>query len=190
MKKSALAVTAVLIVLAGSALIVRSGAAVHARGGSQTAASSGQAVTAGELDGLLAPIALYPDQLLAQILMCATDPSGVTALDNFLKSRPTLKGTELQDAALKDNFQPSFVALALFPQIVNDMALLLTERFAKPSALSSFVRASRSCTFDATLAASISGVAARRARVDGPTQPFGSSKGAGFPPAAAFAIVT
>ena len=80
---------------------------------------AGQALTPAELDGLLAPIALYPDQLLAQMLLCATDPAGVKALDQFLKSHPTLKGTELQDAALKDNFQPSFVALALFPQIVN-----------------------------------------------------------------------
>jgi hypothetical protein len=87
-----------------------------------TAASSGQALTAADLDRLLAPIALYPDQLLAQMLMCATDPAGVKALDQFLKSHSTLKGTDLQDAALKDNFQPSFVALALFPQIVKQMA--------------------------------------------------------------------
>ena len=119
MKKPALVVSAVLV-LAGIALTVRHGMVVQARRGAQTgAASSGQALPAGELDGLLAPIALYPDQLLAQMLMCATDPAGVKALDQFLKSHPTLKGTELQDAALKDNFQPSFVALALFPQIVN-----------------------------------------------------------------------
>ena len=74
------------------------------------------------LDRLLAPIALYPDQLLAQMLLCAMDPSGVTALDRFLKGHSTLKGTELQDAALKDNFEPSFVAMALFPQVISAMA--------------------------------------------------------------------
>jgi len=122
MKKPALVVTTALT-LAGVALTIPFGGVAQARPGAQTvAASSGRTVSAGELDGLLAPIALYPDQLLAQMLMCATDPAGVAALDQFLKSRPTLKGTELQDAALKDNFQPSFVALALFPQIVNDMA--------------------------------------------------------------------
>ncbi len=84
--------------------------------------AGGQAPTAADLDKLLAPIALYPDSLLAQMLMCASDPSGVTALDKFLKNHPTLKGTELQDAAARDNFQPSFVALALFPQIVAQMA--------------------------------------------------------------------
>jgi len=80
------------------------------------------APTPDQIDHLLAPIALYPDQLLAQILLCATDPSGVQALSKFLQSHPTLKGTELQDAALKDNFDASFVALAPFAQIVNMMA--------------------------------------------------------------------
>ena len=76
----------------------------------------------GTLDQLLAPIALYPDQLLAQILMSATDPSKVTELANWLKSNAKLKGTELQDAAVKAGFEASFVALALFPQVVSRMA--------------------------------------------------------------------
>ena len=40
----------------------------------------------GTLDQLLAPIALYPDQLLAQMLMSATDPAKVTELDKWLKA--------------------------------------------------------------------------------------------------------
>src|SRR3954454_3954412 len=69
---------------------------------------SGSQAAPADLDHLLAPIALYPDSLLAQMLMCAEDPVGVKALDQFLKGHATLKGTDLQDAALKDNFQPSF----------------------------------------------------------------------------------
>jgi uncharacterized membrane protein YgcG len=76
----------------------------------------------GTLDQLLAPIALYPDQLLAQILMSATDPSKVTELDKWLKSNAKLKGTQLQDAAVKAGFDASFVALVLFPQVVSYMA--------------------------------------------------------------------
>ena len=76
----------------------------------------------GTLDQLLAPIALYPDQLLAQILMSATNPSKVTELAKWLKSNAKLKGTELQDAAVKAGFDASFVALALFPQVVSRMA--------------------------------------------------------------------
>ena len=76
----------------------------------------------GTLDQLLAPIALYPDALLAQMLMSATDPVKVTELDKWLKANQTLKGTPLQDAAVKAGFDASFVALVLFPQVVAHMA--------------------------------------------------------------------
>ncbi len=81
---------------------------------------SAQAV--GTLDQLLAPVALYPDPLLAQILMSAGDPAKVTELDRWLKSNQSLKGSALQDAAVKAAFEPSFVALAIFPQVVAEMA--------------------------------------------------------------------
>ena len=76
----------------------------------------------GTLDQLLAPIALYPDSLLAQMLMSATDAAKITELDKWLKANPTLKGTALQDAAVKAGFDASFVALTLFPQVVAKMA--------------------------------------------------------------------
>ena len=75
----------------------------------------------GTLDQLLAPIALYPDQLLAQMLMSATAPAKITELDKWLKAQK-LKGTALQDAAVKAGFDASFVALTLFPQVVAKMA--------------------------------------------------------------------
>ena len=86
-----------------------------------SAQTSAQLPTA-TLDQLLAPIALYPDALLAQILMSAQDPPKVAELDKWLKSNATLKGTPLQDAAVKAGFDASFVALALFPQVVAKMA--------------------------------------------------------------------
>ena len=76
----------------------------------------------GTLDQMLAPIALYPDPLLAQILMSAADPQKVTELDKWLQSNGKLKGTALQDAAVKAGFDPSLVALTLFPQVVAKMA--------------------------------------------------------------------
>ncbi len=76
----------------------------------------------GTLDQLLAPIALYPDSLLAQMLMSATDAAKITELDKWLKANQTLKGTALQDAAVKAGFDASFVALTLFPQVVAKMA--------------------------------------------------------------------
>jgi hypothetical protein len=78
-----------------------------------------------DLDTALAPIALYPDSLLAQILMCAQDPGSVAKLDEWLKANATLKGTALQDAAVVAGFEPSFVALAIFPQVVASMAAKL-----------------------------------------------------------------
>ncbi len=74
------------------------------------------------LDQMLGPIALYPDPLLAQMLMSATDPAKVTELDNWLKANQKLKGTQLQDAAVRAGFDASYVALAIFPQVVTYMA--------------------------------------------------------------------
>jgi len=76
----------------------------------------------GTLDELLAPIALYPDSLLAQMLMSATDAAKITELDKWMKANAALKGTALQDAAVKAGFDASFVALTLFPQVVTKMA--------------------------------------------------------------------
>ena len=80
------------------------------------------AATQGEIDRLLAPVALYPDQLLAQILLCSSRPGKVFELSTWLADNKALKGSELQDAATVAGFEPSFVALALFPQVVNNMA--------------------------------------------------------------------
>jgi hypothetical protein len=74
------------------------------------------------VDKLLAPIALYPDQLLAQVLLCAQTPAKVQELSGWLVKNKQLQGTELQTAAQKAGFEPSFVVLALFPQVVNYMA--------------------------------------------------------------------
>ena len=83
---------------------------------------SGQAQKPETLDKLLAPIALYPDALLAQILLCAEDPGQAVDLKNWMAKHTTLKGTDLQDEATASNFDPSFVALVLFPQVVDQLA--------------------------------------------------------------------
>jgi hypothetical protein len=98
----------------------------------------------GTLDQLLAPIALYPDQLLAQILMSATEPAKVTELDSWLKVNQKLKGTQLQDAAVKAGFDASFVALILFPQVVTKMA----DQIAWTTLLGQAFAADRNAVFD------------------------------------------
>jgi hypothetical protein len=81
-----------------------------------------QAATADELDRLLAPVALYPDQLLGQMLLCAANPAKLAAFNEWLASHESVTGTALQDAARASGFEPSFVALALFPDVVQTMA--------------------------------------------------------------------
>jgi len=125
MRKLAIMIIAnTILVLAAAGLIVRSMGPTH----STTARpahgiSAAQATrTPSSIDELVAPIALYPDSLLAQMLMCASDPENVRRLNDWLNVNQTLKGTELQDAAVLANFEPSFVALSLFPQVVSKMA--------------------------------------------------------------------
>jgi len=117
-------------------------------GGSGTPTHAAQgtpaAPTAAELDKLLAPVALYPDQLLAQMLMCAAKPSKVAALGEWLVSHQSQKGTELQDAATKAGFEPEFVAMVLFPDVINAMA----SRIDWTTQLGSAFASHRSAVFD------------------------------------------
>src|SRR5262245_35344831 len=70
------------------------------------------------LDQLLGPVALYPDQLLAQILLCAGNSSKITEFSGWLKANSHRKGSELQQAAQDAGYEPQFIALATFPQVV------------------------------------------------------------------------
>ena len=77
------------------------------------------------------------------MLMSATDPAKVTELDKWLKSNAKLKGTQLQDAAVKAGFDASFVALVLFPQVVSYMA----EQIAWTRVLGQAFESDRSAVF-------------------------------------------
>jgi hypothetical protein len=71
------------------------------------------------LDQLLAPVALYPDALLAQVLTSATSPAQVTEMNSWLQQNKHLQGTQLQEAAQQKGFDASFIALALFPDVID-----------------------------------------------------------------------
>ena len=109
-------------VIATAMLVLALGLPYQDGSAAQQATKSAKPPATSDLDKLFAPIALYPDTLLAQILLCAGDPASVTDLSKWLAENKTLKGTELQDALTVYGFEPSFVALALFPQVVNLMA--------------------------------------------------------------------
>lgn len=77
-----------------------------------------------QLDALLAPIALYPDQLLAQVLMASTYPLDVVSAARFLQQNPTLRGDALDQALQQQNWDPSVLSLTAYPQVLmmmNDM---------------------------------------------------------------------
>jgi uncharacterized membrane protein YgcG len=75
-----------------------------------------------ELDQMLAPIALYPDSLLAQILMAATYPVEVIQADRWVRSNKNLKGDQLNAALDKMNWDLSVKALVPFPQVLAMMS--------------------------------------------------------------------
>src|ERR1700751_2586660 len=75
-----------------------------------------------QLDSLVAPIALYPDQLLAQILAASTYPLEVIQLEQWLKRNPNLKDQALADAVAKQPWDPSVQAMAVFPDVVTRLS--------------------------------------------------------------------
>ena len=75
-----------------------------------------------ELDQLLAPIALYPDALLAQITTASTNPQEILDVDNWLQQNSGLSGNALTDAAESQGFDAAFIALVNFPGVLSMMA--------------------------------------------------------------------
>ncbi len=71
-----------------------------------------------ELDQMLAPVALYPDSLLAQVLMAATYPLEVVQAARFIDSRPGLQGDALAHAIAPMPWDPSVKSLAQFPSVL------------------------------------------------------------------------
>ncbi|MHC1743385.1 MAG: DUF3300 domain-containing protein [Syntrophobacteraceae bacterium] len=86
--------------------------------GSGAAATYGQ----GELDQMLAPVALYPDSLLGQILVAATYPDQVAEADQWVRQNPNLQGDELNGALDRMNWDLSVKALVPFPQVLAMMS--------------------------------------------------------------------
>jgi hypothetical protein len=74
------------------------------------------------LDQLLAPIALYPDALLSQILMAATYPLEVVEADRWVKQNPGLTGDRLEDALKEKSWDVSVKSLCLYPAVLATMS--------------------------------------------------------------------
>jgi hypothetical protein len=75
-----------------------------------------------QLDALVAPIALYPDPLLAQTLAASTYPLEIIQLQQWLAKNAGLKGDALKSAVEKQSWDPSVQALAALPDVVKRLS--------------------------------------------------------------------
>jgi hypothetical protein len=71
-----------------------------------------------ELEQLVAPIALYPDPLIAQILMASTYPLEIVSAARWVKANPNVKDKALEDAMQKQPWDPAVKSLTAFPQVL------------------------------------------------------------------------
>src|SRR5476649_1194727 len=90
---------------------------------SMASLSHAQEIPSGaQLQQLLAPIALYPDTLLAQICAASADPQQIVDADTWLKQNGNLRGQSLTEAAQSQGFDPAFISLLTFPSVLDAMA--------------------------------------------------------------------
>ncbi len=85
-------------------------------------AAAGKTFDQPELEQLLAPIALYPDALMAQVLMASTYPLEIVQAARWVKANPGLKDKALEDALQQQPWDASVKSLAVFPQVLTMMS--------------------------------------------------------------------
>jgi hypothetical protein len=90
--------------------------------GSTEYSGQGTPLSADQLQQLVAPIALYPDALVAQVLGASTFPDQIAVADNWLQQNKSLTGTPLMQAVDKQQWDPSVKALTQFPSVLDNMA--------------------------------------------------------------------
>src|ERR1700722_11446865 len=72
-----------------------------------------------ELSNIVAPIALYPDLLLSEVLAASTYPLELTEAQQWMRQNAGLRGQQLVEAAKQQNWDPSVQALVAFPDVMN-----------------------------------------------------------------------
>jgi len=86
-----------------------------------TSAPTAAPLSKDKLDALVAPIALYPDSLVAQILAAATNPEEVATAEQWMKQNNTLSGSMLVSAIDEQPWNPSTKALTQFPSVLANL---------------------------------------------------------------------
>src|SRR5277367_4428011 len=94
--------------------------------GQQAPATTYATPTPDQLYQLVAPIALFPDNLLAQVLAGSTYPDQITAAYNWTKQNPNLKGQQLMQTVDQQPWDASVKGLTQFPDVLTQMATNLS----------------------------------------------------------------
>ncbi len=140
---------ATLVALLSAPLAAAEGATLRAQepppATSEAAPPESANLSNDELDSIVAPIALYPDPLLAQCLVASTYPLDVVDAQQWLDKNSALKGDELSEAAQKQAWDPSVQALVLLP----DALKRLSENIKWTTALGDAFLAQESDVMDA-----------------------------------------
>jgi hypothetical protein len=82
----------------------------------------GAAISPQQLDDLVAPIALYPDPLVAQVLAASTYPMELAEAEQWVRDHPKWKPSKLMDEVKKQNWDPSVQGLVAFPDVLARLA--------------------------------------------------------------------
>lgn len=116
MRHLALLFSLILAALAPSVALAQQDAVAAAEGATQPP------LDAGALEQLVAPIALYPDPLLAEVLMASTYPLEIVQADRFAKANKDLKGEKLDQALAGQDWDESIKALVATPSVLAMMS--------------------------------------------------------------------
>ena len=84
--------------------------------------ASNQLLSGGELEALVAPIALYPDALLSEIFMASTYPLEVVEAERWVGKNKNLKGDQLKEALEKQSWDDSVKTLTATPDVLDMMS--------------------------------------------------------------------
>jgi hypothetical protein len=109
----------------GVLLLTLADTPLYAQEAQQQAAQPEQAaakIPNDQLDALVAPIALYPDPLLSQVLVASTYPLEIIQLQQWLAQHPDLKDQALTDAVEAQDWDPSIQSMAVLPDAVKQLA--------------------------------------------------------------------
>src|SRR6201993_5622187 len=117
--RSLVAILCTLIILPGDTWAYIASPSQEATSSTPNQASK---IPADQLDSLVAPIALYPDPLLAQALAASTYPLEIIQLQQWLEDNKSLKDKALADAVKKQPWDPSVQAMAATPDLVKRLA--------------------------------------------------------------------